>query len=166
MGIQGPYKVEADEQFPFGHGVVGGITQSRDYNRSTADHPVQEIDEVTGHPVWVVDVMDFDPEARERTFRVKIAAPVQPVPPDEAPGVPVRPVHLDGLTIRTYPKEAGTDRRTKQTRYTMGFTVWATGLSEPRFGAKGSSSSPSTSSSSSSSSGGSSASSGSGSKAA
>jgi hypothetical protein len=43
--------------------------------------------------------MDFDPDARERTFKVKIAAEVQPVPPTAIPGTPVRPVLLEGLTV-------------------------------------------------------------------
>jgi hypothetical protein len=50
----------------------------------------------------VVDVVDADPDARERTVRVKITAPVQPVPPETAPGVPFRPVEFDGLTATPY----------------------------------------------------------------
>jgi hypothetical protein len=56
-------------------------------------------------PLWQVEVMDFDPEARERVFKVKIAAPVQPVPPEVIPGAPVRPVVLQGLLVTPYIKE-------------------------------------------------------------
>jgi hypothetical protein len=61
-------------------------------------------------PVCSVDVMDFDPDARERTFKVKIAAPVQPVPPEGLDGLPVRPVVLDGVTVTPYLKEVGNGR--------------------------------------------------------
>lgn len=57
---------------------------------------------------WQVDVMDFDPEAREKVVRVKILAPHQPVPPPAVPGLPIRPVILEGLTITPYVKEQGT----------------------------------------------------------
>ena len=30
--------------------------------------------------MWQVEVLDFDEQAREKTYRVKIAAEVQPVP--------------------------------------------------------------------------------------
>lgn len=149
MGLQGPFKVECDDLFPIGIGLVSAVSPMRDYNRSTPEHPVQEIDEDTGDPVWVADVMDFDPDARERTFRVRIVAKVQPVPPDAVKGAPVRPVHLDGLTIKPYPKEAGRDRKTGQVRYTQGYTLRATGLSEPRYGESSSSSSSSAAGSSS-----------------
>jgi hypothetical protein len=34
--------------------------------------------------------------------RVKITAPVQPVPPESAPGLPFRPVEFEGLTATPY----------------------------------------------------------------
>ena len=43
---------------------------------------MQARDKDTGLPVWQVEVLDFDPQAREKTFKVKIAAAVQPVPPE------------------------------------------------------------------------------------
>jgi hypothetical protein len=52
--------------------------------------------------VWTVDVVDADPDARDRTVRVKLTAPVQPVPPETAPGVPFRPVEFEGLTATPY----------------------------------------------------------------
>jgi hypothetical protein len=60
---------------------------------------VQARDKDTALPMWQVEVLDFDPKAREKTFRVKIAAEVQPVPPDALPGAPVRPVVLEGLSV-------------------------------------------------------------------
>src|SRR5215207_779712 len=102
MAISGPLKVQFEDAFPFGLGVVGPVEPMRDFDASTPERPVQARDKDTGMPVWVVDVMDFDPEARERQFKVKIAAPVQPVPPSPVEGTPVRPVVLEGLTVTPY----------------------------------------------------------------
>jgi hypothetical protein len=82
--------------------VVGEVQAMRDFDRSTKDQAVQAVDRETGLLVWVVDVVDADPEARERTVRVKLVAPVQPVPPAAADGVPFRPVEFDGFTATPY----------------------------------------------------------------
>ena len=57
--------------------------------------------------MWTVDVMFFDPGAREWTFKVKIVAAV---PPDAILGAPVRPVLLEGLTVTPYLNETGNGR--------------------------------------------------------
>jgi hypothetical protein len=67
--------------------------------------------------------MDFDPEARERTFKVKIAAAVQPVPPEAISGAPVCPVVLEGLTVTPYSKDGS--------RPKIGYSLRATGLAAP-----------------------------------
>lgn len=104
MAIQGPFKVNCSDVFPHGVGIVGAVTQLVDFDRSSKETKVQQLDKESGVPVWTVDVMDFDPEARERTFKVKIVAPVQPVPPSAIEGAPVRPVLLEGLTVTPYLK--------------------------------------------------------------
>ena len=81
MAISGPLKVDFADVFPFGLGVVGPVEPMRDFDASTADRPVQARDKDTGQPIWQVDCMDFDPDARDRTLKVKIISPVQPVPP-------------------------------------------------------------------------------------
>jgi hypothetical protein len=63
---------------------------------------VQAVDRDTGDLVWSVDVVDADPEARERTVRVKVLGSVQPVPPAAMEGVPFRPVEFEGLTATPY----------------------------------------------------------------
>ncbi|GAB3920009.1 hypothetical protein GCM10011575_35720 [Microlunatus endophyticus] len=130
MSVQGPFKVECGEVFPHGVGVVGAVAPLIDFDRSTPENRVQARDKDTGLPVWTVDVMDFDPEARERTFKVKIAAEVQPVPPDAIDGVPVRPVQLDGLTVTPYQKEVGNGRQR------IAYSLRAAGMSTPRYGSK------------------------------
>ena len=127
MAVQGPFTVECRELFPHGVGIVGAVAPMADFEASTKEHRVQARDKDSGLPVWVVDVMDFDPEARERTLRVKVAAAVQPVPPSAVEGAPVRPVLLEGLTVTPYIKDG--------TRPRIAYSLRATGLAAPRRGA-------------------------------
>ena len=111
--------------FPYGLGVVGAVSASDDFDASTKERRVQARDKESGLPVWQVDIMDFDPEARERTFRVKIASAVQPVPPSAVEGVPVRPVVLEGLTVIPWLDDRGARPR-------IAYSLKATGLTAPK----------------------------------
>jgi hypothetical protein len=102
MAIKGAIPMNHGDVWPFGAFVVGEVQAMRDFDRSTKDQAVQAVDRDTGELVWTVDVVDADPEARERTIRVKLVAPVQPVPPEAMPGAPFRPVEFDGLTATPY----------------------------------------------------------------
>jgi hypothetical protein len=102
MAIQGAIPMTQGDVFPYGCYGVGEVQAMRDFDRSTKDQVVQAVDRETGLLVWTVDVVDADPDARERTVRVKLLAPVQPVPPEAAEGVPFRPVEFDGLTATPY----------------------------------------------------------------
>jgi len=127
MAVQGPFAVRFEDVFPHGVGVVGAVAPLIDFDASTRENRIQARDKVTGEPVWVVDVMDFDPDARERTFKVKLASPVQPVPPAEVAGLPVRPVRLEGLSVTPYLKEG-------MGRPHIAYSLRATGLAEVRRG--------------------------------
>ena len=77
----------------------------RDFDRSSGDRLVQQINKVTGLPLWVVEVIDADEAARQRTVKtvkVKVAATVQPVLPSPAPGSPFTAVEFEGLTATPY----------------------------------------------------------------
>ena len=102
MAIQGAIPIGHDGVFPAGCFMVGEVAPKRDFDRSTREQAVQDVDKDTGMPVWVVDVVDADPEARDKTVRVNLVAQVQPVPPETAPGLPFRPVEFEGLTARPY----------------------------------------------------------------
>jgi hypothetical protein len=123
MAISGPFKVDCGEVFPFGAGLIGAVKPLSDFDASTKERPVQARDKDSGLPLWTVDCMDFDPEARERTFKVKVAAAVQPVPPEAVSGAPVRPVVLEGLTVTPYIKDGA--------RPKIGYSLRATGLAAP-----------------------------------
>ena len=125
MAVGGPMKMVCGDLFPFGLGVVGAVSASDDFDASSKERRVQARDKESGLPLWQVDVMDFDPDARERTFPVKIAAAVQPVPPSAVEGVPVRPVVLEGLTVTPWLDDRGA-------RPKIAYSLKATGLAAPR----------------------------------
>jgi len=102
MAIKGAIPMAHGDVFPHGCFVVGEVEPMRDFDRSTKDQAVQAVDRVTGELVWTVDVIDAERESRDRMVRIKLLAPVQPVPPSEAPGVPFRPVEFEGLTATPY----------------------------------------------------------------
>ena len=55
-----------------------------DFEASKSGTKVQARDRTTGYPLWVVSVVDPDPEARDTSARVKVAAPVLPVLPESS----------------------------------------------------------------------------------
>ena len=88
MAVQGPIPAEFPHAFPRGEFV-------------------QSKDKATGLPLWQVDVIDGDPAARDKTVRVKVAAPDQPVLSPAAGGLPFVPVEFAGLTITPYVNPGG-----------------------------------------------------------
>ena len=102
MAMHGQIQVQFGTVFPDGAYAAGGIEMVRDFDRSTADRPVQQADKETGLPLWVVEVIDAQENARQRTVKVKIAAQVQPVLPPPPPGSPFTPVEFDGMTATPY----------------------------------------------------------------
>ncbi len=74
--LQGPIPVEFGRFFPDGAYIAGPIEKLRDFDRSKGDRIVQQQDKNTGLPLWTVDVIDADPQARQRTVKVKVVAEV------------------------------------------------------------------------------------------
>jgi hypothetical protein len=79
----------------------------RDFDASSGDRFVQAKDKVSGLPIWVIEVIDADPAARDKTAKVKVAAPAQPVLPAASAGMPFVPVEFEGLTVTPYVNQAG-----------------------------------------------------------
>jgi hypothetical protein len=123
MAIAGGIKVDCGDVFPHGLGTITEVTPLADFNASTKDNRVQARDKETNLPMWQVEVLDFDEHAREKTYRVKIAAAVQPVPPEAVAGLPIRPVVLEGLTITPYIVEGN--------RPKIAYSLRCTGLVAP-----------------------------------
>ncbi|HEX9538087.1 MAG TPA: hypothetical protein VGA04_07930 [Streptosporangiaceae bacterium] len=107
MAVQGPIPVEFGQVFPRGVFAAGGFEPVRDFEASKAGRFVQSKDKATGLPMWVVDVIDGDSSARDKTARVKVAAADQPVLPPAHPGMPFVPVEFAGLTVTPYVNQAG-----------------------------------------------------------
>ncbi|MGE7439325.1 plasmid replication, integration and excision activator [Kitasatospora sp. NPDC001175] len=107
MAIRGAIPVRFEDVFPAGAFAVS-VDPVADFDASkSSGSKVQARDRATGHPLWVVSVVDPDPEARDTSARVKVAAPVVPVLPDAAPGLPFRPVEFEGLTVTAYVNNGG-----------------------------------------------------------
>lgn len=109
MALSRRMSVTHDEVFPFGAYLIGEVTSISDYDRSTKDNKVQAIDKDTGLPMWSVDVLDADPEARRasKTVSIKFATKVQPVPPANEAGTPFTPVVFEELTALPYVETVG-----------------------------------------------------------
>jgi hypothetical protein len=107
----------------------------KDFEKSKGDLVIQQADKATGLPLWVIEVIDADPEARQRTVKVKVAAQYQPVLPDAPPGSPFTPVEFEGLqatpwvdTGRCKAKETG------RCGARMAYSLKATGVRAPSRG--------------------------------
>lgn len=132
MALSGGHRfgVAHGEVFPHGCYAVAGVEPARDYDRSTRDSFVQGRDEKgTGCPVWLVQVMDADPEVRgqAKTVTVKVGAERQPVLPDSG-GLPFTLVEFTGLTVTPY-----VDSKSGR----LAYSLRAGGLQAPVSGAAG-----------------------------
>ena len=107
MALQGPIPVDFGLVFPAGVYAAGGFEAVRDFDASTNGRFVQSKDKASGLPLWQVEVIDADRDARTRTVKVKVAAQVQPVLPNGPAGVPFVPVEFTGLTVTPYVNQAG-----------------------------------------------------------
>jgi hypothetical protein len=107
MAVQGPIPVEFASVFPRGVFAAGAFEPVRDFEASKAGRFVQSKDKQSGLPVWVVDVIDADPAARDKSVRVKVAASDQPVLPAAPAGLPFVPVEFTGLTVTPYVNQSG-----------------------------------------------------------
>ena len=107
MALQGPIPVEFANVFSHGAFAAGGFEPMRDFDASSGDRFVQAKDKHSGLPVWVIEVIDADPAARDKTVKVKVAAAVQPVLSAASAGMPFVPVEFAGLTVTPYVNQAG-----------------------------------------------------------
>ena len=128
MALQGPIPVEFAHVFTHGAFAAGGFEPMRDFDASSGDRFVQAKDKQTGQPVWVVEVIDGDPAARDKTAKVKVAAEAQPVLPAPSAGMPFVPVEFAGLTVTPYVNQAGR----------LAYSLKATGVRGPGRGGRGS----------------------------
>lgn len=125
MAVPRRIPVAFDAVFPAGAFVVG-VDPVNAYEKIKAGIvDTQQRDEENGEPVWQVKVVDGDPAARSTEVKVRMVAPVQPMPPDVLPGTPFRPVEFDSLTVTPY-----MDRRSPD-RPRVAFSLRAGGMRAP-----------------------------------
>jgi len=107
MAIKGAIPVSFDDAFPHGAFVSGEVEKVKDWDRSTANEFVQaEVEamdsasgEVVRLPAWSVVILDGDPTEKADPLTVQVLSRHQPVLPEPVPGMPFRPVVLEGLVI-------------------------------------------------------------------
>jgi hypothetical protein len=126
MALQGPIPVEFGLVFPSGAFVAGSFEPVRNFEASTGDRFVQSADKASGVPLWAIEVIDPDPQARVRALKVKVAAQAQPAVPATAPGQPFVPVEFTGLTVTPYVNQAGR----------LAYSLKATGVRSPGRGGR------------------------------
>ena len=127
MSVQGPIPVEFGAVFPSGAYAAGAFDPVRNFDASTGEKFVQSTDKATGMPLWVIEVIDPDPQARTRAVKVKVAAQVQPVIPAGPSGSPFTPVEFTGMTVTPYVNQAGR----------LAYSIKATGIRAPGRGRPG-----------------------------
>lgn len=132
MAMPRRINVEFGDVFPHGAFVVSEIGPLRDFDKSSAGQQVQAVDEDTGFPIWTLDVLDGDPEARkaDRQISVRIPAKHCPVLPPVQPGTPFRPVEFSGMTATPYVMQQG-DARPR-----IAWSFRATDLAAPKAAGK------------------------------
>jgi hypothetical protein len=100
----------------------------------------QARDKDTGERLWLVRVLDLDPEAGKfgasKELKVKLAAPVQPVAPTRTiPGYPPM-VEFDGVTLTPY-VDSQRCKATGKCRARQAWSIRATAMSEVKPAGKG-----------------------------
>ena len=107
----------------------------RDFERSSGDRVVQQTDKHSGLLLWVIEVIDADPEARQRTVKIKVAAEYQPTLPPPAPGSPFTPVEFDGMTATPYVDASRCQAKdTGKCGARVAYSLKATGIRAPSRG--------------------------------
>ncbi len=139
MAIQHAIPMKHDDAWPLGCFIVGEVEPMKDFKRSTRETAVQAVDPETELPIWRVEVVDADPQARDKTVRVKLLSTVRPVPPEAAPGVPFRPVVFEGLRVKAWVNSDRCKVEDGKAHRCGGQVAWsytATGMRAPQAGVK------------------------------
>jgi hypothetical protein len=106
------FEIPFDEMYPEGLYLVGEIQPMTEYQSQedkARNRPVRpRTDEATGLPLFRGTFADPSAEKdRDKSVQIEFAAKVQPVPPAAVPGIPFRPVVLEGLTVAPRAETSG-----------------------------------------------------------
>ncbi|MEV4514499.1 hypothetical protein AB0K00_36750 [Dactylosporangium sp. NPDC049525] len=132
-------KIPVPFEYVFPNGALFlGVDKLVDFDRLRQDDN-QARDE-HGVRIWVVKVMDQDPDAgkfgRSTEIKVKITAPHQPVPPEGVTlpgGITVTPVAFTDLTVTPYNDSTGCkgERQPHKCRARLAWSIRAGALIAP-----------------------------------
>ena len=91
--VPGSLKIPVPFEFAFPHGALfRGVQAATDFDKRGKGGDEQARDKDTGERIWTVTLLDLDPQAAKfgrDVVKVKVIAPVQPVPPEsQVPGYP------------------------------------------------------------------------------
>jgi len=135
MAVPNAIKVPVPWDYIAPHGALFlGVEPATDFDkRGQGDDQVR--DKETGERVWLVKVLDLDPEAGKfgasKEFKIKVVAPVQPVPPASAvPGYPPMVAFTD-VTLTPY-ADSQRCKGTGKCRARLAWSIRATGMHEPK----------------------------------
>lgn len=123
------FAVDFHEWFPQGLYLVGEITAMTEYQSQedkARNRPVRpRVDEATGRRLFRGTFADPSADKdREKSVTVEFACAHQPVPPEAVPGLPFRPVTLEGMTVQPRAETSG------QAKW-ITWTIRATGMTTP-----------------------------------
>ncbi len=130
MAYQGPIPVDHDLIFRDGAFATGAFQPVRDFEKSSRERFVQATDKASGLPLWSLDVIDADPEARPKMTTVKLAAQVQPVMPPTPAGSPFTAIEFEGLQVVPYVDRGRCQGNGKCTAR-QAYSLKATGIRAP-----------------------------------
>jgi hypothetical protein len=102
------FAVNFGDVFPLGAFVLG-VEPSMAFQADSHAAKQQERDKETNQLVWIVRAIDANEEASRfgAEFKVKIAAPHQPLPPAKMQGFPFAAVEFENLTVTPYANNKG-----------------------------------------------------------
>ncbi|MFC0002823.1 hypothetical protein [Micromonospora siamensis] len=135
MAVPNTIKVPVPFEYVFPAGVLClGVQPVTDFDkRGQADDQARDKD--TGERLWVVKVLDLDPEAGKfggtNEVKVKIAAPVQPVPPaSKIPGYPPA-VEFTDVTLTPYVDSQRCKGNAPKCKARQAWSIRAGAMTEP-----------------------------------
>jgi hypothetical protein len=129
-------KVPVPFDFVFPQGCLFlGVEPAIDFDkRGQGDDQVR--DKETGERVWLVKVLDLDEAAGKfggsKEVKVKVTAPVQPVPPaSQIPGYPPA-VEFAGITLTPYTDSQRCKGAAAKCRARLAWSIRAAEMTEPQ----------------------------------
>lgn len=135
MAVQQRMPIKDEDAFPHGAYQLSEVEAVPDFKqakREDGSRP-QQLDKDTGLPVWSVQVLDADPEARKnsKTVTVKLLARQQPVPPENTSGTPFNPIGFTGLTVMPWVEYTNGKNREGKDATRVSWSFRAEGLIAP-----------------------------------